>query len=55
MTKIDHNHCSATAAHLFWGAFTMAALMFWSMKKRSESVKPRPIAVRMPLAGSVST
>lgn len=32
----------------------MAALMFWSMKNRSDNVKPRPMEVSTPVQGSRS-
>lgn len=33
----------------------MAALMFWSMKKSNDKVKPKPMEVRMPASESDST
>lgn len=42
-------------AYLFCGAFTMAALIFWSMKNNSDRVKPRPSEIKIPLTGKNST
>lgn len=41
-------------SYLFCGAITIAALIFWSMKNRTDKVKPRNIDAIIPVAGKVS-